>query len=120
MRSLAHPLRLQALLLLEFEASPVELQRVLGLPDVSLVARHVRVLRGHGLVDLTRTEVRRGAIEHFYRQSDHAVCVLKAMRPWTGVPARRAGGSDEKRAAQLLKLAREIGAEAPPRRAGVR
>ena len=86
LRSLAHPLRLQALLLLELEASPVELQRALGLPDVSLVARHVRVLHGHGLINLTRTEVRRGAIEHFYRQSDHGVRVLKAMRPWTAFP----------------------------------
>jgi DNA-binding transcriptional ArsR family regulator len=68
LKALGHPLRL---LLVELitergEASPVELARALRFP-LATVSHHVRFLRDLGYLELTRTEPRRGAIEHFYR-----------------------------------------------------
>jgi DNA-binding transcriptional ArsR family regulator len=48
------------------EASPVELARLLDEP-LATVSHHTRLLRDHGCIELTRTEPRRGAVEHYYR-----------------------------------------------------
>jgi DNA-binding transcriptional ArsR family regulator len=68
MKALAHPLRWRILEVVteRGEASPVEVARVLGQP-LATVSHHVRVLRESGTLELSRTEQRRGAIEHFYR-----------------------------------------------------
>jgi DNA-binding transcriptional ArsR family regulator len=67
-KGLAHPLRWRLLETLteRGESSPVELARILGQP-LATVSHHMRVLRDANCVELTRTEQRRGAIEHFYR-----------------------------------------------------
>jgi DNA-binding transcriptional ArsR family regulator len=67
-KALAHPLRWRILESLadRVEASPVELARLLDQP-LATVSHHVRVLRDVGSIQLTRTEQRRGALEHFYR-----------------------------------------------------
>jgi DNA-binding transcriptional ArsR family regulator len=67
-KALAHPLRWRLLETLteRGEASPVELARLLDQP-LATVSHHVRVLRESGCVELTHTEPRRGAVEHFYR-----------------------------------------------------
>jgi DNA-binding transcriptional ArsR family regulator len=67
-KALAHPLRWQIVELLveRGEASPVELARLLDQP-LATVSHHVRVLRDLRSIELTRTEQRRGAIEHYYR-----------------------------------------------------
>jgi DNA-binding transcriptional ArsR family regulator len=67
-KALGHPLRLRILesVIERGEASPLTLSRQLRQP-LSTVSRHVRVLRDLGFVELTRTEPRRGAVEHFYR-----------------------------------------------------
>jgi DNA-binding transcriptional ArsR family regulator len=64
-KALAHPLRsgLLELLTERGEASPVELARALDQP-LATVSHHMRVLRDADCVELTRTEQRRGAIEH--------------------------------------------------------
>src|SRR5215472_15356877 len=53
------------------ETSPLALSRQLRQP-LSTVSRHMRVLRDLGFVELTRTEPRRGAVEHFYRAVQRA------------------------------------------------
>jgi DNA-binding transcriptional ArsR family regulator len=68
LKALGHPLRL---LLVELitergEASPTELARTLRFP-LATVSHHVRFLRDLGYLELTRTEPRRGAVEHFYQ-----------------------------------------------------
>jgi DNA-binding transcriptional ArsR family regulator len=67
-RALAHPLRwrIVEVLVERGEGSPIELARSL---DVALatISHHVRVLRDRGLLELVRTEPRRGAVEHYYR-----------------------------------------------------
>ncbi|MEN3283644.1 MAG: hypothetical protein V7607_4784 [Solirubrobacteraceae bacterium] len=67
-KALAHPLRWRILESLadRVEASPVELARLLDQP-LATVSHHVRVLRDVGSIALTRTEQRRGALEHYYR-----------------------------------------------------
>jgi DNA-binding transcriptional ArsR family regulator len=67
-KALAHPLRwrIVELLVERGEASPVELARLLDQP-LATVSHHVRVLRDLRSIELTRTEQRRGAIEHYYR-----------------------------------------------------
>jgi DNA-binding transcriptional ArsR family regulator len=67
-KALAHPLRWRIIetLVERGEASPVELARLFDQP-LATVSHHTRVLRDHGCIELTRTEPRRGAIEHYYR-----------------------------------------------------
>jgi DNA-binding transcriptional ArsR family regulator len=67
-KALAHPLRWRLLELMteRGESSPVELARVLEQP-LATVSHHMRVLRDLRCVELSRTEQRRGAIEHYYQ-----------------------------------------------------
>jgi DNA-binding transcriptional ArsR family regulator len=67
-KALAHPLRWRLLELMteRGESSPVELARLLEQP-LATVSHHMRVLRDLGCVELSRTEQRRGAIEHYYQ-----------------------------------------------------
>jgi DNA-binding transcriptional ArsR family regulator len=67
-KSLGHPLRWRILEILveRGEASPVELARLLDQP-LATVSHHVRVLRDLRAIELTRTQQRRGALEHHYR-----------------------------------------------------
>jgi DNA-binding transcriptional ArsR family regulator len=67
-KALAHPLRWRILEAIVdcAEASPLELSRLLDVP-LATVSHHVRVLREVRCIELTRTEPRRGAVEHYYR-----------------------------------------------------
>jgi DNA-binding transcriptional ArsR family regulator len=67
-KALAHPLRwrIVEILVEQGEASPVKLSRLLDEP-LATVSHHTRVLRDTGCIELTRTEPRRGAVEHYYR-----------------------------------------------------
>jgi DNA-binding transcriptional ArsR family regulator len=67
-KALAHPLRWRLLELLteRGESSPVELGRLLDQP-LATVSHHMRVLRDLGCIELSRTEQRRGALEHYYQ-----------------------------------------------------
>jgi hypothetical protein len=65
--ALRHPVRAQALSILNVRvASPAEIARELGL-DVSKVAYHVSQLLAYECVELVETRPVRGATEHFYR-----------------------------------------------------
>lgn len=72
-KALGHPLRLRILesVIERREASPLTVSRQLRAP-LTTVSRHMRVLRDLGFVELTRTEPRRGAVEHFYRAVQRA------------------------------------------------
>jgi DNA-binding transcriptional ArsR family regulator len=67
-KALAHPLRWRILEVVNErgEASPVEVARALDQP-LATISHHVRVLRESGSLVMTRTEQRRGALEHYYR-----------------------------------------------------
>jgi DNA-binding transcriptional ArsR family regulator len=68
LKALGHPLRMRLLTFVaeRGEASPVEMSRALDVP-LATVSHHTRVLRDLGYIELSRTEPRRGAMEHYYR-----------------------------------------------------
>jgi DNA-binding transcriptional ArsR family regulator len=74
-KALSHPLRQQLLAAMDGRvASPNQLATELGLP-LPNVAYHVKILLQNGVVELVRTEPRRGATEHFYRAAATHVSV---------------------------------------------
>ena len=68
LKALGHPLRMRVLTFVteQGEASPIEMSRAFDLPLAS-VSHHTRVLRDLGYLELSRTQPRRGALEHYYR-----------------------------------------------------
>ncbi len=70
-RSELHPMKVRIIELYAAggELTPVDLQRELDEPKLGNVSYHVRALVNAGLIELVRTEPRRGALAHFYRAS---------------------------------------------------
>lgn len=66
-KAMAHPLRVRILAYMNDRAwSPNELSNELA-EGLSQVSYHVKVLKDYELIEMTKTEPRRGAVEHFYR-----------------------------------------------------
>jgi DNA-binding transcriptional ArsR family regulator len=81
-KGLSHVLRQHILLIaMQGEFSPNELSQALG-EGLSQVSYHVKVLRDdcEGLIEETRTEPRRGAVEHYYRTSAKTLLPAKSWR----------------------------------------
>jgi len=81
-KALDHPLRQHILLAaIQGEVSPKELSKALN-EGLSQVSYHVKVLRDDcdGMIKETRTEPRRGAVEHYYRASAQTLFPAKAWR----------------------------------------
>lgn len=71
-KALTNPLRVELLdRLNEAEWSPRGLSDELS-EGLSQVSYHIKVLKDYKLIELTRTEPRRGAVEHFYRATERA------------------------------------------------
>jgi DNA-binding transcriptional ArsR family regulator len=71
-KALAHPLRVQILMILnERMASPNELSKELD-EGLSQVSYHVKVLKDFECIEMVKTEPRRGAVEHYYRATARA------------------------------------------------
>lgn len=100
LQGFGHPIRIRALVLLEFESSPSEMAGIIGAP-LGVVSYHVRMLRDYGLVEETRTEPRRGALAHFYRRTELADDLLGKLNGALDVPKRGRGGQGEARRAAL-------------------
>jgi DNA-binding transcriptional ArsR family regulator len=70
MKALGHPLRIGILTVLNDRmASPNELSKELE-EGLSQVSYHVKVLKDFDMIEMVKTEPRRGAIEHYYRAID--------------------------------------------------
>jgi DNA-binding transcriptional ArsR family regulator len=81
-KALDHVLRQHILLAaVQGEVSPNNLSKALG-EGLSQVSYHVKVLRDDcdGMIEETRTEPRRGAVEHYYRASAKTLLPAKAWR----------------------------------------
>jgi DNA-binding transcriptional ArsR family regulator len=81
-KALDHILRQHILLAtVAGEVSPNELSKALD-EGLSQVSYHVKVLRDDcdGMIEETRTEPRRGAVEHYYRATHKALLPAKAWR----------------------------------------
>ena len=108
-KGLAHPLRWRLLETLteRGESSPVELARLLDQP-LATVSHHVRVLRDANCIELTRTEQRRGAIEHYYR------ALMPAFfddEQWTRVPTMFRRGLSAQLFRRIIEEAAAAGGE---------
>jgi DNA-binding transcriptional ArsR family regulator len=68
-RALGHPTRLNVLEKLKTgEASPVDYTQAANSQEsLGTVSHHFRALRQAGLIEVARTEQRRGALKHSYR-----------------------------------------------------
>ncbi len=105
-KGLAHPLRIQILRVLENRvASPSEIAEEIGAP-LGNVSYHVRFLARVGLIELTSTKPRRGAVEHYYRAVGRVRVTDKA---WSQVPDVVKSGLIS---ATLDQVGRAIGAAA--------
>jgi DNA-binding transcriptional ArsR family regulator len=72
MKAMSHNLRVRILAYMNDRPwSPRELSYELD-DGLSQVSYHVGVLRDFGLIELVKTEPRRGAVEHFYRACERA------------------------------------------------
>jgi DNA-binding transcriptional ArsR family regulator len=81
-KALDHVLRQHILLAaVQGEVSPSELSKALD-EGLSQVSYHVKVLREEcgGMIEETRTEPRRGAVEHYYRATAKTLLPAKAWR----------------------------------------
>jgi DNA-binding transcriptional ArsR family regulator len=81
-KALDHVLRQHILLaMVQGEASPNGLSKALG-EGLSQVSYHVKVLRDEcdGMIERTRTEPRRGAVENYYRASAKTLLPARAWR----------------------------------------
>lgn len=91
MKALTDARRVKILSILnERVASPKELAEELG-ESLSGVAYHFKVLRNFGLIELERTEPRRGAVEHYYRATHRALIPDDAWRSLSPQTKRRIG-----------------------------
>jgi DNA-binding transcriptional ArsR family regulator len=82
-KGLAHPLRIHILRVLETRvASPSEIAEEIGAP-LGNVSYHVRFLARVGLIELSSTKPRRGAVEHYYRSVGRVSVTDQA---WAQVP----------------------------------
>lgn len=90
-----HPVRIRCLILLESEHSPSELHRLLSTtpdaPTLGTTSYHMRMLKQYGLIVETRTETRRGALEHYYVRTELADIVVAAIANLIGIPKRAPG-----------------------------
>lgn len=70
-RTQLHPMKIRIIELYATgaELAPVDLQRELDEPKIGNISYHVRALLNAELIELVRTEQRRGALAHFYRAS---------------------------------------------------
>jgi DNA-binding transcriptional ArsR family regulator len=80
-KGLYHVLRQHILLAtVQGEISPNEMSKALS-EDLSQVSYHVKVLREDcGLIEETRTEPRRGAVEHYYRANEKTLLPARTWR----------------------------------------
>ncbi len=81
-KAMGHPLRVEILAILNDRmASPNELSKELE-EGLSQVSYHIKVLKDFEMIEMVKTEPRRGAIEHYYRASTKVfipVWVMKLM-----------------------------------------
>jgi DNA-binding transcriptional ArsR family regulator len=80
LKALSHPLRAEMLALLNDRvASPNELRKELE-EGLSQVSYHIKVLRELEMIELVRTEPRRGAVEHYYAASEKVFITAEELK----------------------------------------
>src|SRR5690349_12983154 len=81
-KALAHPLRVDILTILNDRmASPNGLSKELD-EGLSQVSYHVKVLKDFDMIELVKTEPRRGAVEHYYRANIRVLIPAWIAKLW--------------------------------------
>lgn len=81
-KALAHPLRVRILTVLNDRvASPNELRKLLE-EGLSQVSYHIKVLKDFEMIEMVKTEPRRGAVEHFYRAKSKVFVPSWVAKAW--------------------------------------
>lgn len=78
-----HPIRIRIVIALRAKGavkSPSELANMLTPTPLGVTSYHVRMLKQYGMLELVRTEPRRGAVEHYYKLTDEAHRLRKLLR----------------------------------------
>ncbi len=96
--ALAHPLRLRIMQAAGDGFSAKRLADAFGDASIQLISYHVRALRDAGLLELTGTQQRRGAVEHFYRLSPDAAQRLYTLGTSLASLGESLGGRPGRRA----------------------
>lgn len=105
LQGFGHPLRIRLLVLMDDqEWSPRDLAQALDAP-LGVVSYHVRMARDYGLVDMVRSEPRRGALAHFYRRTPECDTILRKLNGMLSVPGRGGKPNAARRREQLTKWA---------------
>lgn len=73
--------------------SPKDMAEDMGVA-LGVVSYHVRMLRDYGVLEIERSEPRRGALQHYYRFSEQAIADLEEARDLvnSAIRAARRGG----------------------------
>lgn len=81
-RGLGHPLRVRILTVLNDRvASPNELSKELE-EGLSQVSYHIKVLKDFEMIEMVKTEPRRGAVEHYYRATSRFFVPSSIAKSW--------------------------------------
>jgi DNA-binding transcriptional ArsR family regulator len=108
-KGLGHPLRIAILTLLNDRmASPNELAKELD-EGLSQISYHVKVLRDYELIELVKTEPRRGAVEHYYKAVDEVLLPASQIKLMPKSAQRTAFGGVLSELEQDLNSALETG-----------
>jgi DNA-binding transcriptional ArsR family regulator len=92
MKALGHPLRIGILTVLNDRiASPNELSKILE-EGLSQVSYHVKVLRDYDMIEMVKTEPRRGAVEHFYKATSEVFLSSQQLKLMPKSAQRKAFG----------------------------
>lgn len=92
MKGLGHPLRIGILTVLnDHIASPNELSKILE-EGLSQISYHVKVLKDFDMIELVKTEPRRGAVEHYYKATSEVFLSSRQLKLMPKSAQRKAFG----------------------------
>jgi DNA-binding transcriptional ArsR family regulator len=92
-KALSHTLRVEILTILNDRmASPNELSKELD-EGLSQISYHVKVLKDFDMIELVKTEPRRGAVEHYYRANLRVLIPAWVAKLWPKSAQRSVFGS---------------------------
>lgn len=87
---------------------PIELSKLIDEP-LGNISYHAKKLEEAKIIELVRTEPRRGAVAHFYSLAPGVVISLSAL-----TTARKVLAGDDPAPAMLSKIAKILGVDPPP------
>jgi DNA-binding transcriptional ArsR family regulator len=114
-KALSNELRVRALAEFErVEASPSELAKAFEI-GLSKMSYHVKVLKDCGAIRATRTEPRRGAVEHYYRATGTMLTPGTYNLALERIAAALEDGHNKKTCGAIAAILEDVGFTADPK-----